>query len=183
MNVLRGFRQCLVVLHKLVNVNPDMAIFGKALGNGYAITSILGKDSIMDSAQKSFISSTFWTDRIGPVAAIKTLEIMEREESWKKITNLGKKIFLIWNKLAKKHSLEIKISGLPSLAKFTFNNKNSQIYKTFITQEMLNKNFLATNTIYMSTSHNEKIIKKYSDHLDEIFYKISECEKGRLKHF
>ena len=175
-----GFRQCFGGLHKSININPDMAIFGKALGNGYAITSILGKDSVMDSAQKSFISSTFWTDRIGPVAAIKTLEIMEKQQSWKIITNLGRKIFLIWNKLAKKHKLEIKTSGLPSLAKFTFNSKNSQIYKTFITQEMLNKNFLATNGIYMSTSHNEKILTKYSEYLDEIFYKISECEKGKL---
>ena len=177
-----GFRQCFGGLHKLINVNPDMAIFGKALGNGYAITSILGKDSVMDSAQKSFISSTFWTDRIGPVAAIKTLEIMEKQKSWKRITNLGKKIFLIWNKIAKKHKLKIKTSGLPSLAKFTFNSKNSQIYKTFITQEMLNKSFLASNGIYMSTAHNEKILIKYSEYLDEIFYKISECEKGRLNN-
>ena len=97
-----------------------MAIFGKALGNGYAITAILGKESIMDSAKKSFISSTFWTERIGPAAAIKTLEIMEREKSWKSISHLGKKLFLIWQKLSKKYNLSIDISGLPSLAKFNF---------------------------------------------------------------
>ena len=94
-----------------------MAMFGKALGNGYAITAVLGKDSIMDSAEKSFISSTFWSERVGPVAALKTLEIMEREKSWKRITYLGEKIFLIWKKLARKHNLAINISGLPSLAK------------------------------------------------------------------
>ena len=175
-----GFRQCLGGLHKLVNVNPDMAIFGKALGNGYAITAVLGKKSIMDSAQKSFISSTFWSDRIGPVAALKTLEIMEREKSWKKINYLGEKVFLIWKKLSKKHNLKINISGLPSLAKFSFDSKNSQAYKTYITQEMLKNKFLAANGVYLSTSHDEKILKKYSENLDEIFYKISECEKGNL---
>jgi glutamate-1-semialdehyde 2,1-aminomutase len=175
-----GFRQCFGGLHKLINVIPDMAIFGKALGNGYAITAILGKESIMKSARKSFISSTFWTDRIGPVAAIKTLEIMEREESWKKITNLGRKLLLIWKKLSKKHDLAINISGLPSLARFTFKSKNSQAYKTFITQEMLKHKFLAANVVYLSTAHNERILKKYSDHLDKIFYKISQCEKGNL---
>jgi len=175
-----GFRQCFGGLHKLININPDMAIFGKALGNGYAITAILGKESIMDSAKKSFISSTFWTERIGPAAAIKTLEIMEREKSWKRISYLGKKLFLIWQKLSKKNKLAVDISGLPSLAKFNFKSKNAQAYKTFITQEMLDHKFLAANVVYLSTSHNEKILKKYSEHLDEIFYKISECEKGNL---
>ena len=134
----------------------------------------------MDSAKKSFISSTFWTDRIGPVAAIETLRIMEKETSSKRITNLGQKIISIWKKLSKKYKLSINISGLPSLAKFTFKSKNSQEYKTFIIQEMLKYKFLASNAVYLSTSHNDKILKKYSEHLDEIFYKISECEKENL---
>ena len=175
-----GFRECFGGLHKLININPDMAMFGKALGNGYAITAILGKKSIMDSAKRSFMSSTFWTERIGPVAAIKTLEIMEREKSWKKISYLGKKLFLIWKKLSKKHNLAIDISGLPSVAKFNFKSKNAQAYKTFITQEMLKHKFLAANAVYLSTAHNEKVLEKYSEYLDEIFYKISECEKGNL---
>ena len=175
-----AFRQCFGGLHKLINIDPDMALFGKALGNGYAITAILGKESVMDSAQKSFISSTFWTERIGPTAALKTLEIMEREKSWERISDLGKKIILIWEKLSKKHNLAINISGLPSLAKFSFKSKSSQAYKTFITQEMLKHKFLAATGVYLCTSHNEKIFKKYSNYLDEIFYKIAECEKGNL---
>ena len=83
-------------------------------------------------------------------------------------------------KLSKKYNLSIDISGLPSLAKFNFKSKNAQAYKTFITQEMLGHKFLAGNVVFLSTSHNEKILKKYSEHLDEIFYKISECEKGNL---
>ncbi len=178
-----GFRQSFGGIHKLININPDMAMFGKALGNGYAITAVLGKDSIMDSAEKSFISSTFWSERVGPVAALKTLEIMEREKSWKRITDLGEKVFLIWKKLSKKHNLNIEISGLPSLAKFSFKSKNSQAYKTYLTQEMLKRNFLASNGVYLSIAHDEKILSRYSSHLDEIFYKISECEKGNLNIF
>ena len=111
-----GFRQCFGGLHKLININPDMAIFGKALGNGYAISAILGKESVMDSAQKSFISSTFWSERIGPSAAIKTLEIMEREKTWKRITYLGEKVILIWKKLSKKHQKVPKTVKINSLA-------------------------------------------------------------------
>ena len=53
-----------------------MMMLGKTLGNGYAITAVLGKKDIMSAAQETFISSTFWTERIGPTAALKTLEIM-----------------------------------------------------------------------------------------------------------
>ena len=178
-----GFRQCFGGLHKLININPDMAIFGKAMGNGYAITAILGKESVMDSAKRSFISSTFWTERIGPSAALKTLEVMEREKSWKRISYLGNKVISIWKKLSKKHKLPINISGLPSLAKFSFKSKNSQAYKTYITQEMLKHNFLAATGVYLCISHNEKILTKYLNHLDEIFYNISECEKGKINIF
>ena len=70
-------------------INPDISIFGKALGNGYAITSVIGKDYLMKFTQETFISSTFWTERIGPTAALKTLEVMERTKSWKFITEHG----------------------------------------------------------------------------------------------
>ncbi len=175
-----AFRQCFGGLHKSINIIPDMAIFGKALGNGYAITAVLGKESVMDSAKKSFISSTFWTERIGPAAALKTLEIMERDKSWERISYLGKELVSIWKKLSKKHNLSINITGLPSLAKFSFKSKDSQAYRTFICQEMLKHKFLAASGVYLCISHNKKILKKYSVYLDEIFYKISECEKGNL---
>ena len=134
----------------------------------------------MENAKKSFMSSTFWTERIGPTAALKTLEIMEKDKTWQKITQLGKKLIQIWKKIAKRHKLKIKIFGLPSLAKFTIESKHSQEYKTFITQEMLNKGFLASNAVYMSTAHNDKILKEYEGILDEIFYKIALCEKQKI---
>ena len=96
-----GFRECLGGIHKKFGVNPDMLMLGKALGNGYAITAVLGK-KIMQSITKTFISSTFWTESIGPTAALKTLEIMERKKSWKYITNLGLFIKKRWLMLAKK---------------------------------------------------------------------------------
>ncbi len=176
-----GFRQSFGGLHKSINIIPDMAIFGKALGNGYAITAVLGKNEIMEKAKNSFMSSTFWTERIGPTAALKTLEIMERDSSWVRITNLGNKLISIWKKISKRHNVKINISGLPSLAKFSFLGQKSQEYKTYLTQEMLKKGFLAANGVYMSTAHNEKILKRYENILDEIFFMISKCQKGNVK--
>ena len=132
-----GFRETFGGLHKKYNVEPDMAMFGKALGNGYAITAVIGNKDIMKFAEETFISSTFWTERIGSVAALKTLQIMEKEKSWDVITEKGKNINDEWKKLALKHNLTIKVFGLPSMTSFQIDSKNWIKYKTYITQEML----------------------------------------------
>ena len=85
-----GFRKTFGGLHKFYDVNPDIAMFGKAMGNGFAITSVIGKKDIMESAQSTFISSTFWTERVGPTAGLKTLQIMERDMTWEIIDKKGK---------------------------------------------------------------------------------------------
>ncbi len=174
-----GFRETLGGLHKKYKVEPDIAIFGKALGNGYAITAVVGREEVMKESVSSFISSTFWTERIGPVAALKTLEIMEEMKSWNLITTKGKKIRNKWQALANKYQLEIKHFGLPSLAGFSFLSKNSQAYKTFITQEMLKKGFLALTSVFSCIEHSDDIIEEYFHHLDPIFEIIKECEEGR----
>ena len=84
-------------------------MFGKALGNGYAINAVIGKEEIMQSAQDTFISSTFWTERIGPTAGIATLNEMERLKSWKIITSTGQTIKKNWQKLASENSINIKL--------------------------------------------------------------------------
>ena len=171
-----GFRQTFGGLHKLYGVEPDMALFGKALGNGYAITAILGKREVMEAAQKTFISSTFWTERIGPTAALVALKVMERVKSWETITSTGLKVKKRWQQLAEKHQLSISLWGLPALAGFSFNSKNNLAYKTFITQEMLEKGFLAGNSIYVCTEHTPDIIDRYFKALEAVFAKIREFE-------
>lgn len=174
-----GFRQSFGGLHKLYGVEPDMAMFGKALGNGYGITATIGRREVMEAAQSTFISSTFWTERIGPTAALKTLEVMERVKSWDVITHLGTEIGRRWQELADKHCLEIDRWGLPALTGYTFKSENALAYKTLITQEMLSKGYLASNSVYVCTEHTPEIVDGYFDALDPIFATIKECEEGR----
>ena len=173
-----GFRETFGGLHKKYNVEPDLALFGKALGNGYAITACIGKQEIMQAVQKTFISSTFWTERIGPSAALKTLEIMERTASWEIITNMGKKISKGWRALSKKYELDLQTWGLPALSGFTFNLENHDLYKTFISQEMMKKGFLSSNAIYVSTEHTQDLVENYFSELDPLFGVIKDCENG-----
>jgi glutamate-1-semialdehyde 2,1-aminomutase len=173
-----GFRETFGGLHKKYGVDPDMAIFGKALGNGYPITAIIGRRDIMEVAQSTFISSTFWTDRVGPTAALKTLEIMEREKSWEVITNIGNVITKNWMQLSRDHRLNISISGLSSMTGFSICSNNWLKYKTLITQEMLKKNILASNLVYVCIEHKHEIINNYFENLDPIFTLIKKCEDG-----
>ena len=174
-----GFRQTLGGLHKLYGVEPDMAMFGKALGNGYAITATIGRREVMQAAQSSFISSTFWTERIGPTAGLKTLEVMERVRSYDQITQTGNSIGVAWRKLAKKHGLDINISGLPAMIGFNLPGDNMLAYKTLITQEMLAKGYLAGTSVHVCTEHTPDIVEAYLEALDPIFGLIRECKDGR----
>jgi glutamate-1-semialdehyde 2,1-aminomutase len=174
-----GFRETFGGLHKKYGVEPDMAMFGKALGNGYAITATIGRGEVMQATQSTFISSTFWTERIGPSAALKTLEVMEYEKSWEVITNTGLKIRDRWQKLADEHGLAISHWGLPALAGFSIQSDHALAYKTLITQEMLGKGYLAGNSVYVCTEHTPEVVDGYFDALDPVFRLIGECEQGR----
>jgi len=156
-----------------------MAMFGKALGNGYAITATIGRREIMEAAQSTFISSTFWTERIGSVAALRTLEVMERVRSWEQITNTGHEVRRGWQTLADRHGLEIDHWGLPALAGFTIKSPNALAYKTLITQEMLKRGYLASNSLYSSTQHTPEVLERFFESLDPVFGLIAEAEDGR----
>jgi len=175
-----GFRQTYGGLHKLYKVNPDIAVFGKSLGNGHPITAIIGSEKIMKFSKSSFISSTFWSERSGYVAALKTLEIMKKKKTWLLITKKGIQIRKKWQQLAEKYNLDIEIRGIPAISVFDFKNKESKKYITFITQEMLKKGYLANNMVYVSIEHSEKVLKRYYNILDECFRKISLCETKKL---
>lgn len=174
-----GFRQTFGGLHKLYNVEPDIALFGKALGNGYGITAAIGRREIMEAAQTSFISSTFWTERIGPTAALKTLEVMESLRSWESITQTGLLLRKAWQAMADKHHLAMDITGIPALSSFSIKGEKALAYKTLITQEMLAAGFLASTSVYTSIAHTPAVLEQYFAALEPVFALIAECEAGR----
>jgi len=175
-----GFRETFGGIFQKYQVEPDLAMFGKTIGNGYALTAVVGKKSVMEAAQNTFISSTFWTERIGPTAALATLKVMEREKSWDKITATGKKMQKGWLKLAKENKLDITVSGIPALTTYAFTSKNALAYKTFITQEMLKKGILASTQFYACTKHTTEHLDMYFDVLGDVYKRISKCESEIL---
>lgn len=175
-----GFRETFGGIYIKYGVEPDIAIYGKTIGNGYALTAVVGRRSVMEAAQTTFISSTFWTERIGPTAALATLDVMHKVKSWEVITEVGKKVQTGWQSLASLHGLSITLSGIPALSTYSFNSDNALAYKTFITQEMLKKGFLASTNFYACTEHTQDLFEAYFNALDGVYSVIAKCEKGEL---
>lgn len=173
-----GFRETFGGLHKKYGVEPDLAVFGKTLGNGYAVSAIVGRRFIMEAAQSTFISSTFWTERIGSAAALKTLEVMEREESWARITATGNDYRARLQDVANSNGVDITIAGLPSLTTWSVTGDNPTGYKTLVTQEMLKRGFLAPPAFYACLAHTPDVLDQTFAALDEVLGIVAKCQNG-----
>lgn len=170
-----GFRLNSGGAHLVYGIEPDIAVFSKALGNGYPIAAIIGKDKFMDAAQKTFISSTMWTERIGPTAALATIKKHRLFDIGKHLVLVGKLIQEGWAQLAEKNSLKIHIGGIPPLSHFTFEYGNGLAMKAFFVQLMLEKGFLASTSFYSMYAHKIDQVESYLFAVNEAFRVISEA--------
>lgn len=135
--------------------------------------------------KNTFISSTFWTERVGPTAAIATLKEMKRIKSWEHVSKYGKYIKNEWKKMFDEHLFDVEINGLDSMPLFNFLNKKNQLFKSYITLEMLKRGYLATNSVYVSTAHTPKLIKKYLQNFNEVLKNLRDqlnSKKFRIKY-
>jgi glutamate-1-semialdehyde 2,1-aminomutase len=171
-----GFRKTFGGLHLDYGVNPDIITLGKTLGNGYAINAILGTTEVMQAAQDTFISSTFWTERIGPAAALATLAVMEEEDAPARIHNIGLSVQKMWRETGLSTGLTVVPTGVPSLSTFNIEGFEPLVVKTFITQEMIKNGFIAGTSLYASIAHESFILEKYQTKLQTVFKRISDSE-------
>lgn len=187
-----GWRLCFGGAHLKFGVNPDIAVFAKALGNGHPIGAVIGTREAMEGANKSFISSTYWTERTGPAAALAALEKMEHISIPEYIAKVGNTVVDSWKKHAEKYSLPVKVfEWFPCLAHFSFNHEKENELKTLYIQYMLERGFLAGLSIYPTLAHTDEIISRYCTAIDEVFAqmandirnnKISEALNGPVAH-
>jgi len=175
--VSAGFRLTTGGAHLVLGIKPDIAVFSKALGNGYPISAVIGKKEVMKVAEESFISSTNWTNSVGMVAAIATIKKFKKNNVAKYLLKMGNKVKQGWETSAKKHQLKIHISGAINYH-FEFEYKNPLILKTLYTQIMLNEGFLATTAFYTSMAHQNYHIDKYLKATDKAFGQIASALKN-----
>ena len=174
--ITSGWRMTDGGVYKLNGFKPDIVVYGKALGNGFAISAVVGKKEVMSMAQESFISSTFWTERVGFVAALETINILTEEQSWNHLIKVGTYIGEKWEEKSHKYGLKLKITDFKPLITFKFDYEEyNTILNTIFIQEMLKRGYLAATSIYVSTAHNVDIVDEYMDSVDAVFKIISEA--------
>lgn len=156
-------------------VEPDMAVFSKGIGNGYAISAVIGRDHLMDAAQKTFISSTNWTERIGPVAALATLKKHSEKKAYNHLNAMGDAVQQGWLNAADQANLPINIGGMKPMSHFKINVPEWPQVKAYFVQEMLKKGFLASNLFYAMYAHSKEHIDDYFSALDIVFYDIQKA--------
>ena len=180
--ITSGWRLNVGGVHALYNVNPDIAVYGKAMSNGYPMAAIVGKREIMDAAQNTFISSTYWTERIGPVASIATINKMQENNIPSHICKIGDMIRAGWEKLAQENDLKIHPEGISPLPTFILDYDDSQALHTLFTQEMLNRGYLASKSVYVSYCHNEQNVEKYMENVNDVFgVLMKSIKQGNVK--
>ena len=174
--VSSGFRINLGALYLNYNLKPDIVTLGKALGNGFPISAVMGKKKIMQSAQDTFISSSYWTERIGYVAALATIKQYQEMKVDVHLKKIGKYFDTEFKGISKELNLNFQNNGLISVPILSFNS-GSQLMdlqiKTFLTQEMLKRGYIFSNVIYLSFKHNKNNINKFFDNFYQILKKHS----------
>jgi len=176
--ITSGFRVNTGGIHLKYNVFPDIAIFGKAMSNGYPMGAIIGRRHVMSAAEDTFISSTYWTENIGPSASLVTIKKHKKLNIGKYLEELGLHFQKCLRELAEQKNIKLQITGIPPLTSFNFEYKESLKVKTLFIQKMLERNILAKNSLYLSYSHNHNNINYYLSQISEVFDELSDIIKN-----
>ncbi len=177
-----GFRMNCGGAHLVYGIKPDIAVFSKALGNGYPVAAVIGCAAVMASAQKSFISSTMWTERIGPVAALATIKKFRALGAHEHLMAMGRLVQEGWSAAGQRQGLAVKPSGIYPLSHFVFEDEDHLVMKAFFIQEMLAQGFLASNLFYSMLAHTREHVVAYLASVEDVFGRIKQLkDKGGLR--
>lgn len=175
--ITAGFRLNTGGVHLLQNIEPDIAVFAKAMGNGYPMSAIIGRAKVMEAAQSTFISSTYWTDRIGPAAAIATIRKHRRLNVAQHLIRMGNMVQAGWLKAAERVGLTLDVGGIPPLSHIGFTGPQSQAMRTLYTQLMLERGYLATGGFYATYAHQDGHVEGFIEAAEESFKILKEAEE------
>lgn len=177
--ITSGFRLHCGGAHLLYNLTPDICVFSKAIGNGYPISIVIGKEKYMNS--DLWISSTNWTDGIGFVAGYYTIKML-KHCNYYLLNKLGNSMFEIWKRLADKHNLNIKLGEVPNIANFDFIDKPLECKSLFVS-EMQKEGILGHMQFYPTFKHKWVHLKEYMNTCDKVFDKIKKYLNGEKFEF
>ena len=101
--------------HRYFGFTPDLAVYSKALGNGYAISACVGKEPLRKASMEVFLTGSCWNDAVAMAAALKSLELSEREEVAKSVLEKGRQLTEGLERTAAKHGKTLRMTGPSSM--------------------------------------------------------------------
>lgn len=167
-----GFRVAMGGAQARYGVTPDVSTFGKALANGYALSAVVGKREVMKMAEsKVFISSTFFPNSLEMAAAMKCLDILEREQVQDRIWERGTAFLADLEAIVRESGVPATVSGIPPMPYLTF-DKGDAHYKArrdlFYTETIRRGLFIQPfHHWYLSYRHTEADLAKALDAIRE----------------
>ena len=180
-DISAAFRLCCGGAHLKLGLTPDLATFAKAMSNGYPMAAVIGKEEVMQAAQDSFISSSNWTDRIGPVAALATIRKHRELKVHNHLQRIGKMVQDGWRDAAQDAGLDIHIGGMDAMGHFSVEGPDGPAAGTLFTQLMLRRGFLAGRGFYATWAHKEEHVGAYLAAVKQIFGLVAEAvHKGTV---
>lgn len=152
-----------------LGIEPDIAVYAKAMSNGIPAAAIVGRASVMDAANESFISSSYWTDGLGPAAALACISKMQSLQIQPQIWAKGELLQSALRALSQKHpTLNLAVGGQPCAPSLTFGlGENAPSAKALMIRGMLNRGFLFSSQLYVMHPHTEADIQSMLSALDE----------------
>jgi glutamate-1-semialdehyde 2,1-aminomutase len=174
--ITSGWRSHHGGIHLTLGVAPDIAVFAKSLSNGFPMAAVIGREQVLESAQRSFISSTYWTEGVGPAAALATLARLDAAQAPTQIKRIGELTRAGWKAAAEQAGLAVKVGGIPALCNFSFDHGElNRPLMTLFTQGMLERGFLANGVFYPTLAHRPETVAHYLENVREVFGGLATC--------
>ena len=177
--ITAAFRMNTGGMHQIYGIEPDIVAYAKTMSNGFPMAAALGRKSVMDAAQKTFVSSAYWTERVGPAAAVATLKKHREVDAGKTLTEIGRRVQQGWKAAADKTGLPITVSGIPPLASFSIQHDEPAPLVTLFIQDLLDKGYLASDRFYANLKHDDAQLSGYLEAVEASFANLVDAiEKG-----
>jgi glutamate-1-semialdehyde 2,1-aminomutase len=173
--ITAGWRMALGGAHLRYGVNPDVAVFAKALGNGHPMAAIIGTRGVMEAAQESFVSSTYWTEAVGPTAALATVTKMRTTNVPQHIEQIGSALRSGLTELAQTHGVPLKLAGHAALTSIAFDHADNLSLQTLLTVRALDHGILAGSGFYPALAHTTADVQQYLAAADPIFAELRQA--------
>ena len=160
----------------VLGIQPDLAVYAKAMSNGYPAGAIVGKNEVMDAANNSFISSSYWTDGVGTAASLACIGKMRREGVQKHVWNLGERLQAGLREVASRHpALGLKVGSMPCAPSLVFANPAA---KPLMIRHMLQRGFLMSSQLYVTWCHDDEKVASMLAALDDALADVGKADLG-----